>query len=245
MSQPLLIAHRGASAQHRENAPAAWQAAIAAGAGMIEADVRMSADHRIVICHDPDLARIAGSPDVIAETPFAGLQRHTAEDAPAAPPLSQLFATVPPRQPILFDVKDERPVALALLVEAALASGRENLTFGLHRVESLRRLRALGWRGDVLGLLRDMSEAEAFFAEGGTILRLWEGPALADPRSLAAHVAAHRPVWITTGGCDGRRAGDHADASLRQLRDLGATGFLVNDPAACRAVLTRYAEPQA
>ena len=100
-------------------------------------------------------------------------------------------------------------------------------------------------RGDVLGLLRDMSEAEAFFAEGGTILRLWEGPALADPRSLAAHVAAHRPVWITTGGCDGRRAGDHADASLRQLRDLGATGFLVNDPAACRAVLTRYAEPQA
>ena len=143
MSQPLLIAHRGASAQHRENAPAAWQAAIAAGAAMIEADVRMSADHRIVICHDADLARIAGSPDVIAETPFAELQRHSAEDAPAAPPLSQLFATVPPRQPILFDVKDERPVALALLVEAALASGRENLTFGLHRVEGLRRLRRI------------------------------------------------------------------------------------------------------
>ena len=73
MSQPLLIAHRGASAQPRENAPAAWQAAIAAGAAMIEADVRMSADHRIVICHDADLARIAGSPDVIAETPFVVL----------------------------------------------------------------------------------------------------------------------------------------------------------------------------
>lgn len=242
---PLLIAHRGASARHRENAPAAWLGAMEDGADAIEADIRMTADHRLVICHDPDLSRLAGVPLPVSETPLADLARHEAGGAPAAPPLSLLLATVPPSRPLLFDVKDESPAALALLVEAALASGRGNLAFGLHRVESLQRARALGWTGDVLGLLQDMDETRAFFAHGGTVLRLWEGRALAEPDRLRAHVDAGQPVWITTGGCDGRKAGDHADESLLRLAELGASGFLVNDPAACRAALACPEGPRA
>lgn len=234
---PRVIAHRGASAQHRENAPAAWQAALAAGADVIEADIRMTADHRLVIGHDADLSRLTGEPLVIAETPFARLQSRAAEGAPAAPPLPLLLASVPATQPLLFDIKDESPVALALLVEAALASGRDALIMGVHRVESLHRLRALGWPGAVLGLLTDMGETAAFFDAGGSCLRLWEAEALARPGALSALVAAGRDVWITTGNCDGRAVGDHAEASLRALAAMGATGFLVNDPGACRAAL--------
>ncbi|MHA3979384.1 glycerophosphodiester phosphodiesterase [Halovulum sp. GXIMD14794] len=235
---PLLIAHRGASTHFRENSPSAWAGAIAAGADVIEADTRITADHRIVISHDADLSRVAGHKVVVSESTFADLQGITADGALAAPPLSMLFSEVPATQPILFDVKDESPEALALLVEAALATGRNNLTFGLHRIESLDRVRALGWSGAVLGLLVDMAEQEAFAAHGGTILRMWESYALAHRERLAAHVATGTPVWITVGDkAAGRAVGEHAGETLLRLAMLGASGFLVNDPASCRDAL--------
>lgn len=239
---PLLIAHRGASTHFRENSPAAWAGAIAAGADLIEADTRITADHRIVISHDPDLSRVAGSPVAISASTFADLQQVTADGAPAAPTLSMLFAEVPTDMSILFDVKDESPAALALLVEASLATGRSNLTIGLHHVESLDRVRALGWDGAVLGLLVDMNEQEAFFHRGGTALRMWESYALTAPERLARHVERGHPVWITVGDkASGRAVGVHDDESLLYLAGLGASGFLVNDPAACRALLQKGA----
>jgi glycerophosphoryl diester phosphodiesterase len=51
--RPLICAHRGASARFAENTPRAFSAAIAAGADMIETDVREGADGRLVLAHDP------------------------------------------------------------------------------------------------------------------------------------------------------------------------------------------------
>src|SRR6476661_10038100 len=51
----LICAHRGASAQLPDNSLAAFEAAIAVGADMIEADVRL-AGHTLVLSHDPALA---------------------------------------------------------------------------------------------------------------------------------------------------------------------------------------------
>jgi glycerophosphoryl diester phosphodiesterase len=48
----LVCAHRGASAQLPDNSPAAFEAAIALGADMIEADVRL-AGNTLVLSHDP------------------------------------------------------------------------------------------------------------------------------------------------------------------------------------------------
>ena len=49
----LICAHRGASAQLPDNSLAAFEAAIAVGADMIEADVRRLADDTLVLSHDP------------------------------------------------------------------------------------------------------------------------------------------------------------------------------------------------
>lgn len=49
----LICAHRGASAQLPDNSLAAFEAAIAVGADMIEADVRRLADNTLVLSHDP------------------------------------------------------------------------------------------------------------------------------------------------------------------------------------------------
>ena len=55
--QPLIIAHRGASAVAPENTLAAFRLAIDAGADGIEFDVRLSKDGHAVVIHDSTLDR--------------------------------------------------------------------------------------------------------------------------------------------------------------------------------------------
>jgi glycerophosphoryl diester phosphodiesterase len=53
--RPLVIAHRGYRTQYPENTLAAFQAAIDAGADMIELDVLLSKDRKMVVIHDAAL----------------------------------------------------------------------------------------------------------------------------------------------------------------------------------------------
>ncbi|MFZ0661211.1 MAG: glycerophosphodiester phosphodiesterase family protein, partial [Acidobacteriaceae bacterium] len=56
-SGPLVIAHRGASANAPENTMPAFEAAWAAGCGWVEADVQPTMDNVPVLLHDQDLDR--------------------------------------------------------------------------------------------------------------------------------------------------------------------------------------------
>lgn len=69
MSAPRLVAHRGRhGGGHRENTvPAIW-AAAEWGAGVIEIDVRVSADGEVVLVHDETLERLWGDPRRVSET---------------------------------------------------------------------------------------------------------------------------------------------------------------------------------
>ena len=232
---PLIVAHRGYSSRHRENSPHAWHAAVEAGADVVETDIRMTRDGTLVCCHDADLLRVAGRPDVIAESDADELARIVVAGAHAAPTLALLFSILPHDQPILFDVKDEEPAVLDRLVAAAKASQRRSLIFGLHRFRSVAHVRAQT-EAAILGLLGEDEDVAAFFSAGGTILRLWEGDAA--PERIAAHVERGRPVWVTTGHRGTSRAvGDFAPEALRAMAGAGANGFLVNDPVAARTAL--------
>ncbi len=70
----LIIAHRGASADAPENTLAAFRLAWEQGADGIEGDFRLSSDGRIVCIHDEDTARVAGTSQIVEETPFAKLR---------------------------------------------------------------------------------------------------------------------------------------------------------------------------
>ena len=52
----LVVAHRGASSTEPENTLAAFEAALRAGADVIELDVRLTADGVPVVLHDADVA---------------------------------------------------------------------------------------------------------------------------------------------------------------------------------------------
>lgn len=54
---PLFIAHRGFKARAPENTLVAFQAALGAGAKMIELDVSLTRDRQVVVIHDETLER--------------------------------------------------------------------------------------------------------------------------------------------------------------------------------------------
>ena len=57
-ADPIVVAHRGASATEPENTIPAFEAAIAAGADAVEFDVRLTADGVPVVLHDAGVERM-------------------------------------------------------------------------------------------------------------------------------------------------------------------------------------------
>ena len=60
LHQPIIFAHRGASAHAPENTLAAFELALAQQADAIELDVKLSADGHVVVIHDATVDRTTG-----------------------------------------------------------------------------------------------------------------------------------------------------------------------------------------
>ncbi len=74
MPAPLLIAHRGASAETPENTLAAFRRALALEVDGIELDVRLTRDGVPVVFHDARLRRLTGARGAVARKSWAELQ---------------------------------------------------------------------------------------------------------------------------------------------------------------------------
>ena len=71
-----VIAHRGASADERENTIPAFERAIELGADYVELDVQASADGALVVFHDLDLDRLTPLRGPLRARTFAELREH-------------------------------------------------------------------------------------------------------------------------------------------------------------------------
>ena len=74
----LVIAHRGFSGIAPENTLAAFRQAMAIGSDLIELDVHRSKDGRIVVIHDPFLARTTNGQGSVADYTLKELQQFDA-----------------------------------------------------------------------------------------------------------------------------------------------------------------------
>ena len=72
--QPVIFAHRGASAHAPENTLAAFELALAQNADAIELDVKLSADEQVVVIHDPTVDRTTGSHGRVKDLSVAELK---------------------------------------------------------------------------------------------------------------------------------------------------------------------------
>ena len=71
---PLIIAHRGDSANAPENTLAAFRLAYENGADGIELDVMLSADRQLVVIHDDTLDRTSNGHGKVGEMPLTALR---------------------------------------------------------------------------------------------------------------------------------------------------------------------------
>jgi glycerophosphoryl diester phosphodiesterase len=74
LPQPIIFAHRGASAHAPENTLAAFKLALAQNADGIELDVKLTADGHVVVIHDATVDRTTGSHGRVKDLSLTQLQ---------------------------------------------------------------------------------------------------------------------------------------------------------------------------
>lgn len=99
--QPIVFAHRGASAHAPENTLAAFELALAQNADAIELDVKLSADGQVVVIHDQTVDRTTGSHGRVKDLSLAELKSLDAGSffsekfkGEKIPTLAEVFETV-------------------------------------------------------------------------------------------------------------------------------------------------------
>lgn len=152
-SWPILCGHRGAPSLATENTLESFAAAIAAGASMIEFDVRLSQCGTAMVFHDETLARLAGQDTRVDALDLGALR---ALDQVTIPTLEDVLDWSRQRCDVIVELKERRAV------QATLTALRRTGTRADAWVESFDALtvRALGREGAGLfaGLLLDPND---------------------------------------------------------------------------------------
>lgn len=125
---PRVLAHRGLAVEAPENTLLAFAHALALGVTHIETDVHASADGVAVIAHDPDLRRVEGRPQRVAELTVAQLARLDLGEGQHMPTLAEALEAFPDAR-FNIDLKSADAVTPAVeAIEAARAHDRVLLT---------------------------------------------------------------------------------------------------------------------
>lgn len=196
----IVGAHRGLVPRVAENTLAAARAAIAAGASVIEIDLRTTADGHIVIMHDPTVDRTTSGHGAIARMTLAQVRMLDAGGAEKVPSLAEMLDLVHGTAArLLLDVK--RADLAAILAEVREHDAVGQVIFGLRSADEVRRLRALDPAMLTLAFMDRQSDLSAYLAAGVGIVRLWSDWVIASsgPDMIARVHAAGRPVWALVG----------------------------------------------
>lgn len=249
----LLLAHRGLPGTTRpENTVAAVCTAFAAGADGVEVDVRLTGDGVLVLCHDPDLARVAGSPARVAATGWSALRAVAEEAGFALATVDDVLIAAAGRRVVL-EVKQPPPGPAATPRTALAVCGqlrslhRGGLpldvtvsSFSAEVAAHVRRLtpRGAGVRTALLGrpLVKPSSLVRQALRVGHDEVHPHVTSLLAAPESVAAAHAVG--VAVVPWTVNRRR-------DVRKLARLGVDAVITDVPAAARAALSTAGSPAA
>jgi glycerophosphoryl diester phosphodiesterase len=109
--RPLIIAHRGASAEAPENTLIAFRRALALKADGIELDVRVTRDGVPVVFHDATLRRLTGCSGRVAEMTWRELTRLRIGGTESIPRLTEVLRLARGRTVVQLELKAGIPVA--------------------------------------------------------------------------------------------------------------------------------------
>lgn len=110
MSAPLKIGHRGASGSAPENTFAAFDLALAQGAGGLEFDIQISSDGVPVVIHDDTLERTTDGKGRVCDFTFEQLQKLDAGRGEKIPAYGELLARYAGRCVLFTEIKAEAAI---------------------------------------------------------------------------------------------------------------------------------------
>ncbi|MCB8943015.1 MAG: glycerophosphodiester phosphodiesterase [Ardenticatenaceae bacterium] len=117
--RPLIIGHRGASADAPENTLYAFNLALEQGADGVELDVQLSRDGKLVVFHDWTVERVTNGRGRVADLTLAELQALTMPEGQQIPTLDEVFEAFGPR--LLYNVEIKAKQWGDMGVETAVA----------------------------------------------------------------------------------------------------------------------------
>ncbi|KQZ94414.1 glycerophosphodiester phosphodiesterase [Mesorhizobium sp. Root157] len=179
----MVVAHRAGGLQadktlHAENSLAALEAAIAAGAEMVEVDVRRSADGAFIVMHDSWLDRTTTCRGEVVRRALAELRqcRLVIEGTGAATPeavstLSEFLAAAKDRILVNIDNKlalADLPGMIAIARDMGMADQivvKENLWNDARIAEARKMLRLAGGGFQFMPIIADDAVSDARFVE--------------------------------------------------------------------------------
>jgi glycerophosphoryl diester phosphodiesterase len=234
----VVIAHRGAAAFAPENTLASVDAALAQGADFVEIDVQETADDEIVVVHDSDFMRVAGSSVKVWESNWPDLQKLDAGSwfdakfsGERVPRLRDVLDRARGRARVVIELKqyghgEQLEHRVVELVEE-LGDAERMIVMSLDR-GMVRTVRALRPKWTV-GLLTatavgDLTEVDADF--------LAVNSNLASRRFVRQAHRAGKKVYVWTVNDPVR---------MFQMLNLGVDGLITDTPALARTVLERRA----
>lgn len=214
-----VIAHRGASADERENTLPAFERAIAVGADFVELDVQASADGVLVVFHDLDLDRLTPLRGALRRRSFAELREH------GIPALEEVVELARGRIGVMAELKSAylfrrhdvigRTVALLGEDDVVLSFSRRTLLEALRRQPSLRVLQHVGYGASIRAAAR-YAWAVGFH----------------DPRVTARGLAKARGLGLATTVYT-----VNDPERMRTLTSLGVDGIFTDHPGRARAAV--------
>jgi glycerophosphoryl diester phosphodiesterase len=232
----LFIGHRGYAARYPENTLAGFKAAKQAKLKMVELDVRLSRDRRLMVIHDADLTRVAGLSRRVGELTCAQLQAldvgswfDPAFSTEGVPALEAVFTLVADALRINVEIKADEYEA------ADPQDGIERQVLGLiHRFQARRTLIS-SFNPAVLRRIRRLSAtqpvavlSDAACQPDGLALCTEIGATAWNPHHLlvtaagvaAAHAAGLKVYPFTV----------NAAADCDRLQRAGVDGVFTDDP---------------
>ena len=220
-----IYAHRGSSSTHPELTMAAYKAAIDDGADGFECDVRLSKDNQLVLWHDADMQRAAGSAARIADSTFKEIKSHY----PQAITLDDLLTFARDnKKELAIETKHPVPSASAVEKKVMQLLQQEKPVADIHVMSfswlALENIRKIDPQQKTVALLHDRySFAMRRFTSAQSI-----GPGITAFRQKPQLNQDSRNLFVWTV--------DDAD-DMRFCADNGVDVLITNTPSFARSVL--------
>jgi len=220
-----IYAHRGSSIAHPELTMAAYKAAVDEGADGFECDVRITKDNQLVLWHDADMQRVAGSSARIADSTLKEIKSHYRQ----AITLDELLILARDNKKELA-IETKHPVPSGSAVEKGVMEllSEEKLVADIHVMSfswlALENVRKINPEQKTVALLHDtysfaMRRFTSAQAIGPGITAFRKKPHLnQDPRNLF--------IWTVNDADD-----------MRFCADNGVDVLITNTPSYARSVL--------